>query len=239
MIMQEIDREHTRHLTKGVLQMTDYINGLDMGNSVNPKRIRRLMRKMCIHVIYPPVSLTKFGAPVYKYPYLLRNLVIDHNNQVWSTDISYIPVAHGFLYLIAIIDVHSRFIVAWGLYNTMDTVNCIEVLNAAVNRYGTPEILNSDQGCQYTSRTWADALNGYGIQISMDGRNRFLDNIWIERFWRTIKQEYIYLNPENDGLVMSQGIKDYVEYYNNKRTHQGIGHKTPAQLYLEKKKESA
>jgi putative transposase len=121
----------------------------------------------------------------------------------------------------------------------MDTVNCIEVLNAAVKRYGAPEILNSDQGCQYTSKTWTDALRGYGIQISMDGRNRFLDNIWIERFWRIIKQEYIYLNPENDGLVMSQGIKDYIEYHSYKRFHQGIGHKTPAQLYLGKKIERA
>ena len=140
----------------------------------------------------------KYEVSQYRMPYLLRNLLIDRPNQVWCTDISYVAMEHGFMYLYAIIDVYSRYIVGWELYNSLDASNAIEVLDAAVRRHGAPEIINSDQGCQYTSKEWHEVGEGHGIKISMDGKARCLDNIWIERFWRTIKREYVYLNPEDN-----------------------------------------
>ena len=228
-MMKEIDKEHTEHPTKGVEGMVDHL--LLLGFLVGPKRVRRLMRKMSITAIYPKRNLSRLGSPQYRMPYLLRRLDISRPNQVWSIDITYIPMPHGFMYLTAIIDVYSRSIMAWGLHNTLDKENSIEVLRMAVEAHGVPEIINSDQGCQYTSHLWLSTCEELGIKVSMDGRGRCKDNIWIERFWRTIKTEYIYINPEGNVPRLRQGIRDYIEYYNNRRSHQGIAHQIPMERY--------
>lgn len=228
-MMNEIDKENTEHPTKGVEGMVDHL--LLLGFLVGPKRVRRLMRKMSINAIYPKKSLSKLGKPQYKMPYLLRGLDISRPNQVWSVDITYIPMLHGFMYLTAIIDVYSRSIMAWGLHNTLDKENSIEVLRMAVEAHGAPEIVNSDQGSQYTSGLWLSTCEELGIKVSMDGRGRCKDNIWIERFWRTIKTEYVYINPEDNVPRLREGIRSYVDYYNNRRSHQGIGHQIPMERY--------
>ena len=227
-IMNKIDQHMTEHPTTGVIGMRDYLTTL--GVQVGVKRVRRLMRLMGLMAIYPLKSLSKLGMVKYRKPYLLRNLTIDHANQVWSIDISYIPMAHGFMYLTAIIDVYSRAIMAWGLHNSLDTKNSIEVLQSAIASHGRPEIINSDQGSQYTCPAWENACEG--ISLSMDGRRRCLDNVWIERFWRTIKREYIYINPTNSVKELREGISTYIEYYNNKRPHQGIEHQIPMTKYV-------
>lgn len=228
-IMKEIDKEHTGHPTKGVEGMADHL--FLLGFLVGPKRVRRLTRKMSINAIYPKKDLSKQGKPQYRMPYLLRGLDITRPNQVRSIDITYIPMLHGFMYLTAIIDVYSRSIMAWGLHNTLDKENSVEVLRLAVGTHGAPEIINSDQGSRYTSSLWLSTCEGFGIKVSMDGRGRCKDNIWIERFWRTIKTEYIYINPEDDVTRQRQGIRDYIEYYNNRRSHQGIAHQIPMERY--------
>ena len=229
-LMNEIDRYFLDHPTTGVVKKTSHLRML--GSCVNEKRVRRLMRKMNLYAIYPQPSLSKGGVTKYVHPYLLRNLDITHCNQVWSTDISYIPMKHGFMYLYAIIDVYSRFIVGWRLSNTLSATNCYELLLECIDRYGAPEIMNSDQGSQYTTRKWEEMLTENGIKISMDGRGRCKDNIWIERFWRSIKQEYIYITPEDNVPDLHSGIGRYIEYYNGERPHQSLGDMSPADLYL-------
>ena len=226
-----IDHEHTDHPSKGVIQMKDFL--FSMGILIGVKKVRRLMRKMAIEAVYPKPNLSKLGRAKYVQSYLLRNLKITRRNQVWSTDITYIPMHRGFLYLYAIIDVYSRYVVAWGLYSTLESQNAIEVLDRAVEAHGKPEILNSDQGSQYTCSEWIETLRKYGITISMDGRSRCLDNVWIERFWRTLKQEHVYLNPTANGQEMRCGIRDYIRYYNTRRCHSGIGHVPPSRIYID------
>lgn len=229
--MGMIDEEHLVHPAKGVIGMTDYL--LENEIKVGLRRVRRLMRLMGIEAVYRRKSLSKLGEVSYIKKYLLRGLKIDHSNQVWSIDITYIPMKKGFMYLTAIIDVYSRFIVGWGLHNTLDASNCIDVLKSAVARHGAPEILNSDQGCQFTSKEWADACAQYPeMKVSMDGRGRAKDNIWIERFWKTIKYEYIYIQPEESGTDLFFGIKTFIDDYNYHRRHQGIGRTVPSKLYL-------
>lgn len=229
-IMKMIDKHMTDHPTTGVIGMRDHL--MTLGILVGMNRVRRLMRLMGLMAIYPLKSLSKLGMLKYRKPYLLRKLEIERPNQVWSIDISYIPMAHGFMYLTAIIDVYSRSIMAWGLHNSLDAENSVEVLQLAIEAHGKPEIINSDQGSQYTSEAWEKACEG--IKMSMDGRRRCLDNVWIERFWRTIKREYVYLNPTDNVLELREGIKNYIEYYNNKRPHQGINHMIPMALYTQK-----
>lgn len=210
--------------------MVDHLRG--EGYIVGRKLVRRLMKLMDIRAVYPMKSLSKGGWIQYRMPYLLRDLEITRPNQVWSTDISYIAMEHGFMYLYAIIDVYSRCIVGWGLYNTLDAVNAVEVLDRAISEHRVPEIINSDQGSQYTCPAWIEACGRHpGMRVSMDGRARCLDNVWIERFWRTIKREYVYLNPEDNATDLRRGIAGFIDYYNNRRCHQGIGHKIPAQVY--------
>ena len=180
--------------------------------------------------IYPRKHLTVLGEKKYVHPYLLRNLEINRTNQVWEIDITYIPMQHGFMYLTAIIDVYSRYIVAWGLSNSLDADASLRVVKEAVAIHGKPGILNSDQGCQFTCKEYVEYLKGEQIQISMDGKGRALDNIYIERFWRTIKYQYIYLNPVNNGLELYQGIKKWINRYHN-RDHQGIERNKPALIY--------
>ncbi len=228
-IMGLMDKQYEQCPAMGVRQMVDYLKG--EGCQVGKKLVRRLMSLMGLRAVYPLKSLSKGGWIKYRMPYLLRSLQVMRRNQVWSTDISYIPMENGFMYLYAIIDVYSRYIVSWGLYNTLDGANAIEVLDRAVARFGAPEIINSDQGVQYTCEEWHHACKKYGILISMDGRARCLDNVWIERFWRTIKREYVYLNPETTVGALRRGITKYIDYYNNRRCHQGLAHRTPSAAY--------
>lgn len=226
--MKKMDRFYMEHPTAGARTMRQHL--LDEGLHLNLKRVRRLMRKMGIDAIYPIRSLSKAGKASYIKPYLLRNLKVTRPNQVWSIDITYVPMAHGHMYLVAIIDVFSRRILSWKLGNTLDASESVEVFQQAIARFGTPEIINSDQGSQYTSGLWAEAC-GNTMKVSMDGRGRAKDNIWIERFWRTIKREYIYLNPCDNAIELRKGIEKFMQYYNTERHHQGIDNEIPERKY--------
>lgn len=228
-VMRLMDEEFLEHPTKGVLGMVDFVR--TFGILIGPKRVRRLLRKMGIMAIYPRRNLSKLGAVKYIQPYRLNGLDIARSNQVWCIDLTYIPMKHGFLYLTAIIDVYSRYLLGWDVFNTMDAENSLKVLHKAIAEHGKPEIVNSDQGAQFTCPAWIEYLKKQGIAISMDGRGRCLDNIYIERFWRTLKQEYIYLRPAEDGRTLRQGLKEFIGYYNNQRTHQSLNRMTPNDWY--------
>lgn len=228
-IMRIMDEHYLKHPSEGVLRMQDML--LSQGFVVNHKRVRRLLRLMGLMAIYPKRNLSKLGLLKYICPYLLKGLKIERSNQVWAIDITYIPMKHGFLYLTAIIDLYSRYIVGWGISNTLEAEASISVMRQAVEEHGKPEIINSDQGSQFTCALWIDLNTSLDIQISMDGKGRAIDNIFIERFWRSLKYDYVYLHPANDGLELYQGLKQYINYYNNVLHHQGIGRKIPAELY--------
>jgi putative transposase len=187
---------------------------------------------MGVMALFPKRNLSKLGLAKYIKPYLLRGLKIERPNQVWEIDITFIPMAKGFMYLTAIIDVYSRFIVAWDVNNTLDAENCLNVLKMAISKYGKPEIINSDQGSQFTSALWIDFLESdeNKIQISMDGKGRAKDNIFIERFWRTVKYDYVYLRPADNGNELYTGLKAFIDRYNHKR-HQGIERRIPSDLF--------
>jgi len=231
-LMRLMDQHFVEHPTYGVIQMQDYLR--DEGYIVNKKRVRRLLRKMGIMAIYPQRNLSKLLHAKYVHPYLLRGLTIERQNQVWAIDITYIPMAKGFMYLTAIIDVYSRYVVGWGLSNTLEAEASIKVLNAAISEHGKPEIVNSDQGSQFTCEDWIGALKCNDIKISMDGKGRALDNIYIERFWRTVKRDYVYLNPADDGWELYQGLKCFFEEYNYKKHHQAISRQIPYNVYCKK-----
>lgn len=221
-IMAIMDKHLTEHPTEGVMSLVYYLR--DFGYRVNPKRIRRLLKLMGRETIYRRKNLTKMGLKEYIKPYLLRGLDITHANQVWCTDLTYIPMKKGFMYMTAIMDVYSRKILSWGLSNSMETQWCLNILQEAIDRYGKPEIINSDQGSQYTSMLWTHHLQQEGIRISMDGKGRATDNAWIERFWKRIKYDHIYLNPCDDGFELYEGVQNHIEYYNLK-THHTTGQK--------------
>lgn len=231
-LMRLMDQHFIDHPTYGVLQMQDYLK--DQGYFVNEKRVRRLLRKMSIMAIHPQRNLSKLLHAKYVHPYLLRGLSIERQNQVWAIDITYIPMAKGFMYLTAIIDVYSRYVVGWGLSNTLDAAASIKVLKGAISEHGTPEIVNSDQGSQFTCDQWIGTLKNNGIKISMDGKGRALDNIYIERLWRTVKRDYVYLNPADDGWELYKGLKYFFEEYNYKKHHQGINRQIPYEVYSTK-----
>lgn len=216
-MMNILDKHLINHATEGVISMVYLLCSL--GFVVGPKRVRRLFRLMSWQTQYRRKNLTKMGLREYIHPYLLRNLSVDRPNQVWVTDITYVPMAKGFMYLTAVMDVYSRKILSWGLSNSQDSRWCKQVLQEAIDQYGKPEIVNSDQGSQYTSALWVQFLKDHEIQISMNGKGRALDNVWIERFWKTIKYNYIYLNPCNDGFELAEGIQDQIAYYNQKVHH--------------------
>jgi len=236
-LMELIDKKFTELPFYGVARMTQYLIK-DMGHFVDEKRVRRLYNVMGLQTIYPTKNLSKSNVAHYKYPYLLRDLVISRPNQVWEVDITYIPMFRGFMYKFAIIDVYSRQIMGWGLSNTMNKEWCRDVIQDAINEHGCPEILNSDQGSQFTSPIHIKLLNDNNIKISMDGKGRALDNIYIERYWRSLKYEYVYLNPANGGVELYKGIKKYVEFYNNERRHESLGYETPVKYYLQHQKVS-
>lgn len=165
-------------------------------------------------------------------PYLLKGLVIDRPNKVWAIDITYIPMPQGFLYLIGVIDIYSRYVVGWTLTNTLEAEPCVDTVMTAITEHGAPDIINSDQGSQFTSALWKEAMQEARVRISMDGKGRAIDNIFIERLWRSVKYEYVYLTPEKDGLIFYNGLRRWFEWYNTKRKHQGTDRRTPVSLYL-------
>ena len=228
MLMTEIDKIHLKYPSFGIRRITQELR--EMGFSVNRKRVHRLMKLMDIATIYPKRNLSKLGRASYIRPYLLRGLKIERANQVWQIDISYIPMKRGFMYLTAVIDVYSRYIVGWQLSNTLEKETQTLVMDEAVKKYGKPEIVNSDQGSQYTSSHWIENMENHGIKISMDGKGRATDNVYIERFFRTIKYDYIYLNPVESGWELYEGVRDFIEGYNG-RGHQGINHQKPKDLF--------
>ncbi len=203
------------------------------GDKINRKRVQRLMRQMGIAALGPKPNTTK-PAPGHRiYPYLLRNLKIERPNHVWAADITYVPIGRGFLYLVAIIDWASRAVLAWRISNTMDTSFCLAALDDALARFGKPEIFNTDQGSQFTSAAFTGALTMAGIKISMDGRGRWMDNVFIERLWRSLKYEDIYLKGYADGLEAKDGIASWMKFYNGQRLHQALGYRTPMAVWRE------
>ncbi|MGB4291540.1 MAG: IS3 family transposase [Bacteroidales bacterium] len=230
-IMRLMDEHYLERPSEGVVRMRDFL--LARGIIANHKRIRRLLRLMGIMAIYPKKNLSRPGQAKYIRPYLLKGLTIDHPNQVWAIDITYIPMPKGFLYLTAIIDIYSRYVVGWGISNTLDASCSRSVTKEAIARHGKPEIINSDQGSQFTCHEWIELLEKEEIKISMDGKGRAIDNIFIERFWRSVKWDYVYIKVPADGLELYQGLKDYMDYYNNQLCHQGIDHQIPANRYYQ------
>lgn len=216
-MMNIMDKHLLNHPTEGVVSMVLMLRM--MGYPIGPKRIRRMFRLMGRQTLYRRRNLTKAGLRQFIKPYLLKGLAITAPNQVWCTDITYVPMRRGFMYLTAIIDVYSRRIVGWGISNTLGAQWCKNVLQQAIAENGKPDIVNSDQGVQYTSALWTQYLLEQGIKISMDGKGRATDNIWIERFWKSIKYDHIYLNPADDGFERYGGVQSHIAYYNDKIHH--------------------
>lgn len=229
-LMKQIDRLYLLDPSAGARRMSGYLERLT-GQKVNRKRTGRLMRVMGIEAIYPRQRTTIPGGPSGIFPYLLKDLEINRPNQVWSADITYIPMRRGYLYLFAIIDWYSRKIIDWELSNTLDTTFCLNCLQRAIRHSGIPEIINTDQGCQFTSEQWSEYVQKTGAGISMDGRGRWIDNVAIERFWRSIKYEDIYLKSYETGREVTAGIKAYITRYNHYRPHQSLSGATPDEVY--------
>jgi putative transposase len=230
-LMRVMDEEHTEHPGLGRRQMTDWLRL--QGYHVNPKRVRRLMGLIGLKAIYPKRRTTLPGKGHKIYPYLLRNMAITRPDQVWSTDITYLPMRSGFMYLVAVLDWYSRHVLSWEVSNTLEASFCIDALEAALEQ-GRPEIFNTDQGSQFTSAAFTSKLESRGIQISMDGRGRALDNVFIERLWRTVKYEEVYLKEYTTVADLIKGLTRYFNYYSNERPHQSLSGRTPASVYQPK-----
>jgi putative transposase len=228
-LMEKIDREYMAHPFKGSRGITAWL--CREGCQVNRKRVQRLMRLMGLEAIYPKPRLSIGVAGHQVYPYLLRNVVIDRVNQVWSTDITYIPMPAGFMYLTAVIDWYSRFVLSWRLSNTLDVEFCLEALNEALLRFGCPEVFNTDQGAQFTSTLFTSRVKETGAKMSMDGKGRCLDNVFVERLWRTVKYEEIYIWRHETVPALESGLTRYFRYYDWERCHQSLGNRTPAEVY--------
>ena len=228
-LMRKIDKQFLETPFFGVQQMTWHLQG--EGHEVNVKRIRRLMRLMNLMPIYqkPDTSAPAKGHKIY--PYLLRSLRIDRPNHVWCADITYIPMRRGFLYLVAIMDWFTRKVLSWRLSNTMEADFCVEALNEAIHRFGAPEIMNTDQGSQFTSFAWTDTLRRAGSRISMDGKGRCLDNVFVERLWRSLKYECVYLHAWETGSQAKLGLAQWMTFYNRQRPHTAHRGLTPAAAY--------
>ena len=207
------------------------------GLKINRKRVQRLMLQGGIQAIYPGPNTSRRNKLHAVHPYLLRDLSITYANQVWMVDITYLRMPNGFMYLVALIDVYSRYVVAWSLSSTLDTRSCIDALRSGLLD-AQPEIINSDQGCQFTSDDWINYLREWGIKISMTGKGRCLDNVYIERFWRSFKREEFYLNEYKDVKELRSAIGTYIEFYNRKRWHQSLGYKTPSEVYFERERKA-
>lgn len=228
-LMNLIDEQYTKTPFYGVEKMTAWLKR--QSYPVNGKRIRRLMRKMGLEAVYPGPRLSVSNKKHKKYPYLLRDLTINRPNQVWCTDITYIRMQHGFIYLTAIMDWYSRYVLAWELSNTMDNSFCIEALERALSIAG-PEIFNMDQGSQFTSIDFTGILEANSIRISMDGRGRVFDNIFIERLWRTVKYEEVYTHSYESIAEAKSSLRRYFHFYNTERLHMSLGYRTPHEMYF-------
>jgi len=228
-LMNRIDEQYTRTPFYGVVKMTAHLKR--HGCDVNVKRIRRLMRQMGLEAIYPKRRLSVSAEGHKKFPYLLRDAVIERPDQVWSTDITYIRMAQGFLYLVAILDWHSRYVLAWELSNTLEKEFCLAALDRALGM-SQPEIFNTDQGCQFTSAEFVGRLEAAGVKVSMDGRGRVFDNIFVERLWRTVKYEEVYLHGYESVLEAQNSLARYFHFYNTERLHQSLGYRTPYEVYF-------
>lgn len=227
-LMALIDEEYTAHPFLGSRRMTTWLR--EEGHAVNRKRVQRLMRLMGIEAVYPKPRLSIGGAGHTVYPYLLRNVSIERVNQVWSTDITYIPMPAGFMYLTAVMDWHSRYVLSWQLSNTLDGEFCLAALEEALSQ-GIPEVFNTDQGVQYTSALWVNRVELSGAKVSMDGKGRCLDNVFVERLWRTVKYEEIYLWRHESVVELRSGLERYFWYYNHERRHQSLENRTPAEVF--------
>lgn len=228
-MMSLIDEIHLRYPFFGSRRIRDELE--DNGFHVSRGRVSTLMKKMGIEALYRKPRLSK-PYPGHKvYPYLLRGMKIERANQVWATDITYIPLAKGYVYLVAIMDWASRMVLSWRLSNTLDTSFCLDALEEAIDRYGCPEIFNSDQGSQFTSEAFTAKLKEHGIRISMDGRGRWMDNVFIERLWKSVKYEEVYLKGYDSVAVARKELRDYFSFYNNCRRHQSLSKKVPAEVY--------
>lgn len=233
LLMERIDEIYTDNPTYGTRRLSKALKkrfGLEAGRDV----VRTLMRIMDISAIYPKKNLSIPNKAHKKYPYLLRGLLIDRPNQVWSTDITYIRLKKGFVYLTAIIDWHSRYVLSWRISTTLDSTFCIEALNEALYKCGNPEIFNTDQGSQFTSEAFTGILKANEIKISMDGKGRALDNIFVERLWRTVKQEEVYINEYRNVTECREGLKQYFLKYNYRREHQSLGYNYPEEIHFGK-----
>jgi len=228
-LMRRIDEQFTKRPFYGVPRMTASLRM--MGYGVNPKRVRRLMRVMGLEAIYPKPRLSANGPDHKVYPYLLKGVTVDRPDQAWATDITYVRLTHGFVYLTAIMDWYSRYVVSWELSTTLDTGFCLEALRKAL-RISKPEIFNTDQGPQFTSVDFTDLLENAGIKVSMDGRGRVYDNIFVERLWRSVKYEEVYLHDYQTVPAARIHLSDYFEFYNNERPHKTLGYRTPHEVYF-------
>jgi putative transposase len=230
-LMRLIDAQYLRTPIWGSRSMRNHLRRL--GYKINRKRVQRYMRLMGLEAIYPKPRTSRLHPEHKIYPYLLRNLSIDHPNQVWTADITYIPMNRGFMYLVAVMDWHSRKVLSWRISNTMEADFCVEAVQEAIRRYGSPEIFNTDQGAQFTSKSFTDLLKNHGIQISMDGRRRVQDNIFIERLWWTLKYHYLYLRSFNNGSELRRGLRYWFRFYNEERFHQSLDNRTPDEVYYD------
>ena len=230
-LMRVMDEQYLSAPWYGSRQMARALRR--MGYGVGRKRVRRLMRVMGLRSLAPGPNTSRRAPAHPVYPYLLRELSIDRPDQVWCADVTYIPMARGFLYLVAVMDWHSRCVLAWKLSTTQDTDFCLEALHDALDHQDPPEIFNTDQGSQFTSRDWTQALKTAGVQISMDGKGRWLDNVFIERLWRSLKQECVYLNAFDSMRDASAQIGRWIAYYNRARPHSSLGGRTPFEAYMQ------
>jgi putative transposase len=228
-LMRLLDEQYTRTPFYGVRKMTTYVQ--ELGFADGKDHIRTLLRKLGLWAIFPKPNLSKPHPENRVYPYLLRDLEVIRPNQVWCADITYIRLAWGFAYLVAVVDWYSRCVLAWRLSNTLEADFCVEALQEAVAKYGAPDVFNTDQGTQFTSQEFIGALTSHSISISMDGRGRCLDNIFVERLWRTVKYENVYLKGYQTIAEARAGLTEYFDFYNMKRYHQSLDNKTPWQVY--------
>ena len=228
LLMRLLDEQYLRTPFYGIRRMTAWLR--QQGQRVNAKRVGRLLRLMGLEAVYPKPRLSQPAERTQRYPYLLRDVTIARTDQVWSTDITYVRMRRGFLYLVAILDWYSRFVVAWELSNTLDGRFCLEALERALQAT-TPEIFNTDQGPQFTSPAFTSRLEQAGARVSWDGRGRALDNIFVERLWRSVKDEEVYLHDYETVAEASQGLQQYFSFYNEERLHQALAYQTPAQVY--------
>jgi putative transposase len=229
--MNLLDEQYTKTPFYGVRNMTTYLRSL--GYALGKDHVRTLLRKMGLCAIFPKPNLSKPHPDNRIYPYLLRDLEVTRPNQVWCADITYIRLSWGFAYLVAVVDWYSRYVLSWRLSNTLGADFCVEALQEAVAKYGTPDVLNTDQGTQFTSEEFIGVLTSHGISISMDGRGRCLDNVFVERIWRSVKYENVYLKGYQTIPEARAGLTEYFEFYNRQRFHQGLDNKTPWQVYCQ------